>query len=250
MDIYGLIGYPLGHSFSKKYFEDKFKNEDINALFLNFEIDNIEKFTSLINDNNNLKGLSVTIPYKESIIPYLDQISEEAKAIGAVNSISFTHTEGAIISKGHNTDVYGFKHSLLSFIGDYRSKALVLGSGGAAKAVKYVLEELGIEYLEVSRKPENKQISYKDITVIISEYKIIINTTPLGMFPQIESCPDIPYESLDKTYYLFDLSYNPEITTFMKKGMNKNAKTKNGLEMLHLQAIKSWSIWNNSSKIE
>lgn len=248
MDIYGLIGYPLGHSFSKKYFEDKFKNENINASFLNFEIPSIDLFSSLIKENTKLKGTSVTIPYKQSIIPLLDEISEEAKAIGAVNSVSFTQTTNGLRSKGYNTDVHGFKCSLLSFIGNYRSKALVLGTGGAAKAVKYALEQEGIEYLEVSRTATGKQISYKDIPSIIKDYKIIINTTPLGMFPKVETHPELPYEQMDESYYLFDLTYNPEITTFMKKGMDNKAHAKNGLEMLHLQAQKSWSIWNGTKK--
>jgi shikimate dehydrogenase len=250
MEIYGLVGYPLGHSFSKRHFEEKFRNENINASFENYEIDSIDKFIPILENDSKIKGLSVTIPYKQSIIPLLDEMSEEARIIGAVNSISITQTKDGFISKGHNTDVYGFKNSLLNFIGNTRSKALVLGSGGAAKAVKYALEELNIKFLEVSRKPTNKQISYEDITDIIKDYKIIINTSPLGMFPKVDSFPDIPYELLDHTYYLFDLTYNPEITAFMRKGMDKNAKVKNGLEMLHLQAEKSWSLWHQASNIE
>lgn len=244
MDIYGLIGYPLGHSFSKSHFENMFNNEGIEASFLNFEIDNLNKLQKIINTYQSIKGLSVTIPYKQDIIPFLDLISKEAKAIGAVNSIRITRNNNKIICKGFNTDVYGFKISFLHLIGSNRSKALILGSGGAAKAIKYTLNELGIEYLEVSRTPTHKQISYNEISSIIKNYKIIINTTPLGMFPNTNSCPDIPYQKLNSSYYLFDLTYNPEITTFMKKGIENKANVKNGLEMLHLQAQKSWSLWN------
>lgn len=245
MDIYGLIGYPLGHSFSKNYFENMFKKEHLNSKFRNFEINSLGKFQEIIKDNSTLKGLSVTIPYKQEILHLLDEISPEAKAIGAVNSIRVSKTENGVICKGFNTDVYGFKKSLIKFIREYRSKALVLGSGGAAKAIKYALTELGIEYLEVSRTPKGKQISYEQTFSIIEDYRIIINTTPLGMYPQINTFPTLPYEKMNSDYYLFDLTYNPEITSFMQKGMNNNAKVKNGLEMLHLQAQESWKLWNN-----
>ena len=246
MNTYGLVGYPLGHSFSKKYFEEKFISENINAQFLNFEIDNINKFHDIIRKTDDLKGLSVTIPYKETIIPFLDELSEEAKIIGAVNSIKVSHTTEGIFTKGYNTDMYGFQSSLLEFIGDNRSNALILGTGGAAKAVEFALIKLKIKYKIVSRSPKSDQISYDDIEDLINDYKIIINTTPLGMFPKIETYPQLPYNKLDKSYFLFDLTYNPVVTTFMRKGQAQGANVKNGLDMLHAQALKSWTIWNNS----
>jgi len=246
MDTYGLVGNPLGHSFSKKYFEEKFVNEKINAQFLNFEIDNISKFQDIIRKTANLKGLCVTIPYKETVIPFLDELSEEAKIIGAVNSIKISHTTKGIFTKGYNTDIYGFQSSLLEFIGENRSNALILGTGGAAKAVEFALIKLSIKYKIVSRSPKNDQISYENIENLVNDYKIIINTTPLGMFPKVETHPQLPYHKLDKSYFLFDLTYNPIVTTFMKKGQAQGANVKNGLDMLHAQALKSWTIWNNS----
>lgn len=252
LNVYGLIGYPLGHSFSKRYFEDKFHNEKINGIFKNFEIANISEFKDIINNESSLKGLCVTIPYKESVIKYLTTISEDAKIIGAVNSIKIEKDiNGNIFTKGYNTDSYGFEHSLKTFIPNLNIlnyKALILGTGGASKAVKYVLDKLNIEYLEVSRNPISKQISYQETKKHIKDYRIIINCTPLGMFPNINTFPPIHYEEISKYHYLFDLIYNPINTSFLNKGNKLGAFTKNGLEMLHLQAEKSYQIWNNYSK--
>lgn len=246
MDTYGLLGYPLGHSFSRRFFEEKFKKENINAQFNNFEIDSIDKFTKILKSNPTLKGLSVTIPYKETIIPFIDELSEEAKIINAVNSIQISRKGNIIRTKGYNTDAYGFKLSLLDFIKGNKSDAIILGTGGASKAIEYTLNNLNIKYKIASRAPQENQIAYSSINEIINTHKIIINTTPLGMFPNIETYPLIPYEELDKSYYLYDLTYNPELTTFMKKGLENGANVKNGLEMLHLQAEKSWEIWNKA----
>lgn len=244
MDIYGLIGYPLGHSFSKKYFTQKFKDENIEAEFKNFEIDNLNKFPELITKNKNIKGLSVTIPYKKQIIEYLNELSPEAKSTGAVNSIKIFRKDNNIITKGYNTDIYGFKESLLSFIKNKKLKAIILGTGGAAQAVSYALNKCNITHKFVSRKAHKNEYSYKELNEIINEYELIINTTPLGMHPQIDTFPDIPYGKINEKHYLYDLTYNPETTIFLARGKEKGANIKNGLEMLHLQAERSWDIWN------
>ncbi|TAH26634.1 MAG: shikimate dehydrogenase [Cytophagales bacterium] len=246
MNIYGLVGYPLSHSFSKKYFTEKFENENINdSKYELFEIRDIADFTKIIAQNPNLRGLNVTIPYKESIIKYLDTVHDSAKKIKAVNVIKISN-EGKLI--GYNSDYFGFQTSLLNFLpSDYKGiKALILGSGGAAKAVKSVLEDLSISYLVVSRKSDPKTIIYEEVNEkIINEYQLIINTTPLGMYPNIKDSPYIPYYAFSDKHYFFDLVYNPLETLFMLKGKARGAKTKNGLEMLHLQAEKAWEIWNS-----
>ncbi len=245
MKTYGIIGNPLGHSFSKQYFTDKFKDEKIDAQFLNFEIPGIEKILDIVNDNPQLKGLCVTIPYKEKVIAYLDEIDPLAKEIGAVNSIQIKHKDGKVYLKGYNTDIIGFGESLNRFIEGKNLQALILGTGGASKAVETALRNMGIDFTSVSRKRSQKSISYKDITEgIISTHKLIINCTPLGTFPKTDACPDIPYTHLNKEYYLYDLVYNPNTTLFMTKGLERGAKAHNGLKMLHLQAEKSWEIWN------
>lgn len=252
LDLYGLIGYPLGHSFSKDYFEKKFKNENIKGEFKNFEIDSLSNFKSIIEKNTSLRGLCVTIPYKESIIKYLSHISKEAKEIGAVNSIKIDRDiNGNILTTGYNTDVYGFEYSLNAFIPDLKEnkyKALILGTGGASKAVKFVLNKLNIEFLEVSRYPNDQQISYQETIKYINEFRIIINCTPLGMFPNVDTFPPICYDELGEQHYLYDLVYNPINTSFLEKGNLMGANTKNGLEMLYLQAERSYYIWNNYSK--
>lgn len=246
MNIYGLIGFPLGHSFSRKYFTEKFNKENIDAEFNNYEIEDIKDFPELLKFNCDIKGLSVTIPHKENIIKHLDFLSPEAKATGAVNSIKVIRKEGKIYTKGFNTDIHGFKQSLIPFLGKYKEglKALILGTGGAAKAVAYALRECNIDYRYVSRKPTKNELAYTQVEKHIAEYHLIINTTPLGMHPNIDSCPDIPYDRLNEDYYLFDLTYNPELTTFLSKGKERGAKTMNGLDMLHLQAERSWQLWN------
>lgn len=242
MKTYGLIGYPLGHSFSKAYFTDKFKREGVDAQYLNFEIENINMFGEVLSANADLRGLNVTIPYKQQIIPFLDELSEAAKLIGAVNTIQFVG--GKLI--GHNTDHIGFSGSLKPLLKTDHKKALVLGTGGASKAVVFALQQLSIEVTQVSRKPQIGQLSYADIDKeIIEEHQIIINTTPLGMSPKVEDSPDIPYQYLTTEHLLYDLVYNPTETLFLQKGKAHGAAVKNGLEMLQLQAEAAWQVWNS-----
>lgn len=243
MDTYGLIGYPLGHSFSRKFFTEKFEKEGIDAQYLNFEIPSIEEFPNTIKNNPTLRGLNVTIPYKQQVMQYLDDISEEAKAIGAVNVVK-VGKEGLT---GYNSDVIGFVNSIKPLLKSHHKKALILGTGGASKAIRYGLEEkLGIETLFVSRKAHEGIITYKDVTAdMLQEYEVIVNCSPVGMFPHANECPSLPYEAMNVAHLLYDLVYNPEETLFMKKGAARGATVKNGLEMLHLQALASWDFWNN-----
>ena len=237
MRTFGLIGKSLEHSFSSQYFNEKFFKEGItDTQYLNFELKDISEFKQLI-EKNKLSGLNITIPYKESIIPFLDELNEEAQEIGAVNTIQFSN--GKTI--GHNTDHIGFTNSIKPLLED-RNKAIILGDGGAAKAIKYALKKLNIEYKTINR---NTSFDYLDITKqITGYYTIIINTTPVGSYPNINNFPKIPYEYLNQNYLLFDLIYNPNETKFLAYGKAKNAQTKNGLEMLQLQAEESWNIWN------
>lgn len=248
MKRYGLIGFPLSHSFSKNYFVEKFsKSEITDSSYENFELNSIDEFEELIKHNPDIMGLSVTIPYKEKIIPFLTELSSDAKAIGAVNTIQINNSEtGGLI--GHNTDVVGFKVSLLKLIGNSYPEALVLGTGGASKAVVFVLEKMGINYKLVSRQKSALMncISYNQLNEeLIVNAKLIINTTPLGMFPNINSKPGIPYDAIGSKHFLFDLTYNPSITAFLKIGLDKGAAIKNGQEMLELQADAAWNIWNS-----
>jgi shikimate dehydrogenase len=248
MKKYGLIGYPLGHSFSKKYFTNKFQKEKIkDCLYVNFPIESAGKLPALISENKDLKGLNVTIPYKKEVIQYLNEVDKTADVIGAVNTIKITRLKNTCNLKGYNTDVYGFRHSLIPCLRKYHKKALVLGTGGSSLAITYVLDQLNIQYIYVSRNPRMEtQISYKDITgELMEECKIIINTTPLGMYPDVDKCADIPYEYITPEHLLYDLVYNPEVSKFMKKGLENGASVINGLSMLHLQAEKSWEIWNS-----
>jgi shikimate dehydrogenase len=248
MRVFGLIGYPLGHSFSKGYFTDKFKNEHIgDTIYNNYPIESIEQFKSLVSGNPEFAGLNVTIPYKEQVISYLDAIDPEAKAIGAVNTIKIQNTSSGKKLIGFNTDVYGFETSLKPLLQNYHRKALILGTGGASKAIKFILKKLNIAYISASiEELKENEIRYSDITKeLIASHLLIINATPLGTFPKVDTCPDIPYELITSKHVLFDLVYNPEETLFLKKGKEKGAKGKNGLEMLHLQAEKAWSIWNS-----
>ena len=242
--LFGLIGYPLSHSFSKHYFAEKYKREDIKGCFYElFPLERIEQIRELVKSYPNLVGLNVTIPYKETVLPFLDSVEEDAAKVGAVNTIKIK--DGRLI--GFNTDVYGFEHSLLNLINDRMDlNTLVLGTGGAAKAVGHVLDRLDISYSLVSRKPATGVLSYQELDKeIIRKHQLIINTTPLGMSPKTESLPALPYDGLSAEHFLFDLVYNPEETSFMQKGKEKDARVKNGLEMLHLQAEKAWHIWNN-----
>ncbi len=247
MKQFGLIGYPLSHSFSKGYFSNKFSLENItDCNYENYPLENLSHFSNLLIENKNITGLNVTIPYKKEIIPFLDSLDQGAKTIGAVNTIKIERTNNSIQLKGYNTDVYGFELSLLKHLKPFHNKALILGTGGAALAVQYVLNKLSIRWKSVSRTASENILSYEDITEsVLAEYNLIINTSPLGMYPNFETCPNLPYHALTKNHYLYDLVYNPEETLFLLKGKEKGCTTKNGLEMLHLQAEKAWEIWNS-----
>lgn len=244
--LYGLLGYPLGHSFSRNYFNNKFEAENIDAEYINFEIPDINMLMEVISEYYNLNGLNVTIPYKEQVIPFLDELDEDAANIGAVNVIKIIHENNNLKLKGYNSDVIGFCDSISPLLKPHMKKALILGTGGAAKAVMYGLNKFGIDSQLVSRKKTDNTITYTDIDKnIIDEYHIIVNTTPLGMYPNIDECPDIPYELLSKKHLCYDLLYNPDETLFMKKAKENGATVKNGLEMLLLQAFVSYEIWNS-----
>ena len=246
MDKYGLIGYPLGHSFSISYHNQRFADEGINAKYVNFEIPSIDDLPEILSSNPELKGLNVTIPYKEKIMEFLDYVSPEARAIGAVNVVKVIHLGKKILLKGYNSDVIGFTQSIEPMLEDCHKKALILGTGGASKAISYGLKSLGIETIFVSRYERPGTIQYEAITPdIIKEYKIIVNCTPVGMYPKTEECPKLPYEAMDEHTILYDLIYNPDETLFMKRGAQYGAQTKNGLEMLLLQAFASWEFWNS-----
>lgn len=245
MHAFGLIGYPLSHSFSPGYFSDKFARENINdATYRLFPLESIELLPQLLLNEPDICGLNVTIPYKQQVIPFLSEIDDTALKIGAVNTIKVERRDTEIWLKGFNTDVNGVLESLKG--AEHHKQALVLGNGGAAKAVLYALEYLGIRYKLVSRTPSTpRQLSYQDITPdLIKENSLIINTTPLGMYPNINVCPLIPYESIDSNHFIFDLIYNPEETLLLKKAKQKGAKTLNGLLMLHTQAETAWRLWN------
>lgn len=276
MTTYGLIGYPLGHSFSRKFFTEKFEKEEIDAQYLNFEIPSIEEFPEIIKNNPELRGLNVTIPYKQQVMQYLDDISEEAKAIGAVNVVRIERPSpqpspimgretmrnagnkpdglpikgdmseglrGSLI--GYNSDVIGFVESIKPLLKPHHKKALILGTGGASKAIRYGLEEkLGMKTLFVSRSAREGMITYEEVTAeVLKEYEVIVNCSPVGMYPHVDECPALPYEAMNENNLLYDLVYNPLETLFMKKGAEQGATVKNGLEMLHLQAIASWKFW-------
>lgn len=245
--MYGLIGKKLGHSFSADFFNNKFKMEKSEECYRLFPLETISQLPQLLKNNPELKGLNVTIPYKELVIPYLDEVSEEIEKIGAVNVIKITRNNNKTFLKGYNTDIYGFRMSLLPLLTNEIKKALILGTGGASKAVEYVLFSQGIEFIKISRKPKDDNLIYSDLNQkIIKDHQLIINTTPLGMFPDIDVCPDIPYQYLDNKHICFDLVYNPEETLFLKKAKENGAVTKNGLEMLHLQALAAWEIWKST----
>ncbi len=243
MDKLGLLGKNISYSFSKSYFKDKFENEQIdNVSYENFDIESIDLFPSLIKNTENLKGLNVTIPYKEVVIPFLDKLNKKAKEIGAVNTIRITKENKLI---GYNTDCYGFKKSLTPFLKNHHKQALILGTGGASKAIAYSLKKLNIRYCFVSRTAKKGvEFTYNTLTKdIIKQHQIIINCTPLGTSPNTELCPDIPYDAITSNHILYDLIYNPSETKFLKLGKQQQATTINGLNMLKLQAEKAWSIW-------
>lgn len=244
--LYGLIGVPLSHSFSKRYFSEKFEREGLaDRKYELFPIASINQLPALITDHPKLRGLNVTIPYKETVIPFLDEVRSEAATIQAVNTIS-VREDGLT---GYNTDVYGFETSLRRFLQEHHAQpqgALVLGTGGASKAVCYVLDKLSLPFLKVSRNAEKGDLTYENIDErIIHQHELIINTTPLGMAPYIEAFPTLPYEYLTSRHLLYDLVYNPGRTAFLLKGARRGCPVKNGLEMLHLQAERSWAIWNS-----
>lgn len=245
--IYGLIGKKLIHSFSQNYFNMKFMSENIDAEYINFEIDNISDLKTMISERPQLCGLNVTIPYKEQVIEYLDELDETAAAIGAVNVIYFSRdSKGDLRLKGYNSDVVGFLDSIRPHLNPIRDKALVLGTGGASKAVVHAFDIAGIKSQLVSRNKKEGVITYADINEeIMNDYKIIVNTTPLGMYPHIDSAPDIPYDLLTPEHLCYDLLYNPDETLFMRKAKLQGTEVKNGLEMLLLQAFVAWHIWND-----
>lgn len=243
--LFGLIGYPLGHSFSVPYFKQKFEKEQINAEYRNYPLEQISQFEELIKKEAALVGLNVTVPYKQKIIPYLDALHPTARSIGAVNTIFFCRKEGRLSLLGYNSDVLGFERSLKEHLGKGHRKALVLGSGGSAKAVEYVLKALGIDFQVVSRKGGAGLLSYEQLSEdIVKQHTLIINTTPLGMHPAVDACPEIPYEALGSEHLLFDLIYNPAKTRFLSLGEEQGTRIVNGSDMLIYQAEGSWEIWN------
>ncbi len=246
MDKYGLIGYPLKHSFSIGYFNEKFQSENIDAEYVNFEIPRIEDFMEVIEENPDLRGLNVTIPYKEKVISYLDELDKDTAKIGAVNVIKIIRQpKGKVKLVGYNSDIIGFTQSIEPLLQPHHTQALILGTGGASKAVFHGLENLGIKSTFVSRtKKSDDVLTYQELTPeVMSGHTVIVNTTPLGMYPKVDNCPDIPYGELTSKHLLYDLLYNPGETLFMKKGEAQGATVKNGLEMLLLQAFAAWEIW-------
>lgn len=244
---FGLIGYPLGHSFSQDFFNQKFAAENIDARYINFELTSIDRLPEIVRSTPDLQGFNVTIPYKQQIIKYLDAIDPEAKAIGAVNVVKiFRQPDGSLSFKGYNSDAIGFGDSIKPLLDPERHRrALILGSGGASKAVAHALRGLGVEPVIVSRTAREGVITYDDLTPeVMVSHTVIVNTTPLGMYPHVDSCPDIPYQYLTADHICYDLLYNPGTTLFMHKAAEHGAVTKNGLEMLLLQAFVSWNIWN------
>jgi shikimate dehydrogenase len=244
--VFGLLGKNISYSFSRGYFTEKFKELNlIKNKYVNFDIQKIEHFPAIVKEAENLKGMNVTIPYKEEVLKYLDKLDSTAKKIGAVNTIKFTKRGNL---KGYNSDVVGFESSVKPLLKNHHKKALILGTGGASKAIAYALKKNKIKYKFVSRNPEGKkEISYDSLTQeLLHKYVVIINCTPLGTSPDIEKCPNIPYQYLTNKHLLFDLIYNPEVSTFLSKGKEKGATIKNGNEMLELQAEESWRIWNNA----
>lgn len=247
MGHYGLIGKSLAHSFSKRYFETKFTQPDLAAnTYVNFELDAIEKIQDLVHANPDLKGFNVTIPYKESILPFIDSIDPEAEAIGAINCVKIIN--GKLF--GYNTDVYGFAQSIKPFLDNNHERALILGTGGAAKAVAFALKKLGLEiyYVTSSTKKTNNTFFYNELNALVmNAFKLVVNTTPLGTFPEVNLCPALPYEHFSPLHLAYDLVYNPAQTLFLKQAAEKGAIIVNGLSMLQLQAEKSWEIWTKEN---
>lgn len=256
MDTYGLIGFPLGHSFSRKFFTEKFEREGIDAEYLNFEIPEASMLLDVVRDNPTLRGLNCTIPHKQAILPLMDELHPMAARIGAVNTIKIVRNSSIQRLVGYNSDIIGFTESSRPLLKPHHTKALVLGTGGASKAICVALEELGIEWRYVSRKKTphppgggemyaEGPLTYSEVTPdIIREWPVIINCSPVGMYPKVDASPALPYEAMTEHNLLFDLVYNPLETLFMRRGAEHGATVKNGLEMLHLQALASWRFWN------
>ncbi|MDR3250639.1 MAG: shikimate dehydrogenase [Tannerella sp.] len=246
MKKYGLIGFPLGHSFSKNYFNNKFEAECLDCEYINFEIRDLKELKFILRENPALCGLNVTLPHKVNVIPLLDSITDNARNIGAVNVIKFRKgTFGKLHLEGHNSDITGFMQSIKPLLNETHKKALILGTGGSSKAIFHGLKQLGINATFVSRAQKEFCVTYEELTEnTLSNYTVIVNATPLGMYPKTDYCPPIPYRYLTPNHILYDLIYNPDETLFMKKGKDRGAVVKNGLEMLLLQAFVSWEIWN------
>ena len=243
--LFGIIGKPLGHSKSMVHFKNKFRAEHISADYRNFELESIEELPGILEENPNLCGFNVTIPYKQDVMKYLDYIDESAKAIGAVNVVKIVWKDGKRELQGYNSDYIGFRDSIAPFIGD-RKKALILGTGGVSKAVKYAFDTMGIESKFVSRNSSFDILGYYELSPsILEEYTILVNCTPLGMWPKVDECPDIPYTFMSNIHLLYDVIYNPEETTFLTKGKANGATIKGGMEMWELQAAETWRIWNS-----
>ncbi len=245
MKKFGIIGHPLGHSFSPSYFNEKFQNEGIDAVYEKYDLPVITDLQAIIDYTQDLCGFNVTIPYKEKVMSYLDIVSPEARSIGAVNVVKVINKDGKKYLEGYNSDLIGFMRSIQPLIEPHHKKALVLGTGGASKAIIYGLHRLGIETLLVSRYQKDNTIQYEQIDkTVLEEYTVIVNCTPCGMAPHFDECPPLPYENITPKHLMFDLIYNPDETLFLKKGREQGAITKNGLEMLLLQAEGAWEIWN------
>lgn len=246
---YGLLGYPLGHSFSAKYFAEKFQRENIDAQYTNFEYATVEEAMEVLCVMPQLVGFNVTIPYKQAVMPYLKELTPEAEAIGAVNVVCVRHNAvGNVELFGCNSDVIGFRESIRPLLrAEVHTKALVLGTGGASRAVMHGLRQLGIDPIYVSRTAKTGQLTYANLTPeVMNAHKVVVNCSPVGMYPKVDACPAIPYELLGPDHLLYDLVYNPLDTLFMQKGKAQGAVVKNGLEMLHLQAEAAWDMWHTA----
>lgn len=246
-DTYGLIGYPLGHSFSKSYFTEKFQRGGIDAEYLNFEIESVSYLPAIIRDHTSLRGLNVTIPHKQDVMPLLDETDSTASEIGAVNVIKITRSPyGKVKLKGYNTDVIGFRESISPMLEPWNRKALILGTGGVSKAINHALHSMGLETLFVSRSHKAGAITYNDLNSdILKEYTVIVNASPVGMYPRVDDAPEIPYEHIGSRHVIFDTIYNPQTTRFMELSAKRGAKVKSGMEMLAGQAEAAWKIWNS-----
>ncbi len=248
MKTYGLIGFPLGHSFSQKYFTEKFAKEGIDSTYSLFALPTIDDVVKMLDENPSLVGFNVTIPYKQQIIKFLDDIDEETQRVGAVNVVKIIEKSGKRLLKGYNSDIYGFENSIRPLLKAHHKNALIFGTGGASKAVSAMLRKLGIEFTFVSRTPAKGQLSYSQLDdKVMERHTVLVNCSPLGMAPHFDTCPDIPYNAITTKHLAYDLVYNPEETLFLKKARERGATTKNGLEMLHLQAERAWEIWNDDS---